>query len=77
VTKEKEKEYSLAILKKLPVREIEFNSKIYEGPSLKAFLEGEGINFNEIKSIEVIAADNYKVNGIPLSEKREDIQCIF
>ncbi|MCD6232509.1 molybdopterin-dependent oxidoreductase [Candidatus Aerophobetes bacterium] len=95
VTKEKEKEYSLAILKKLPVREIEFNSKIYEGPSLKAFLEGEGINFNEIKSIEVIAADNYKVNyeleavledkvilaykvnGVPLSEKRGDIRCIF
>ncbi len=62
VTGDKEREYSLAELKKMPEREIEFNSKVYRGVSLKTFLEKKGVNFSKIKSVEVVASDNYKVN---------------
>jgi len=62
ISNKQEKEYTLSELQKIPSEELSFSSKTYRGVSLITFLEKAGINIEKVKTVEVISADNYRIN---------------
>jgi len=62
ISDEQEREYSLSELQKMPGKKLNSDSRVYKGVSLRMFLKRAGIDIEKIKTVKVVAIDNYAVN---------------
>lgn len=65
--------FSLEDLQALPSGEASFNDVAYKGVMVSALLEAVGVNPDDVKALEAVAADGYSVNYDPAQVLKDNV----